>query len=287
MGLRAPNVGGFFTDVIKPGLWAAGGLVGTRLAIALLKRVGLQTLLDKLPAPLTAASGTLMAAGGAFLTWKVTGFLGARMAREHRTLLAIGAGLAVIEEALAVILPRIGVGMQGGLVGEALYGGSLGEMGNCFTGACPWNGCGAPNEIEPQAQWAQQPMAGAQQQQGMGNCFTGACPWNGGPNCGGSGPQCCCPPGSQVSAPMGPPSIPQVAAPANGGGGGNGGGTPPIPPGAPSNGGGTASGPTMGFGLAGHIAVQRSGIDDPVVQGILAGMTARAQSRLDQVGYRG
>lgn len=283
LGIRTPNVGTFWTDVVKPSLWAAGGLVGTRFVVAVAKRVGLDSLTAKLPTVLQPVLPTAVAAGAAWFTWWITGK--SKMMREHRTLIAIGAGLAVVEEALAAILPRVlPASLQGGIVGEAVYGGALAGtdngMGTCFTGTCPTAWPGWQPDGQPLYTGQQPACSGAAPgQQGMGNCFTGACPGNG-PGCTGSGPQCCgCPPQNPGMIP--PPAFvpPTVIVAAPGGA--------PTPGGSPKPA-GTATAPAQsGFGLAGSIAVDRSGIADPVVQGILAGMSGRAQQLMDQVGYRG
>lgn len=249
--------GDFTNEVLKPGAIAAVGLVGTRL---LSQQVG------KLTASIMPSSPTLakwvpsaVSAVSAYGVWYVASKVQAL--RPHRGFLAIGAGLAVVEELLAVVLPMVGLtaGQAGlaGMLGNALYGTDNGLGFPCFTGTCP-QGVSVPFPNPPCT--ACPPGAGGQvtvdvngnpvAMAGMGGglgfpCFTGTCPQG-------------------VSVPF--PNPPCTACPPNGGG---------IPV--------TVTGPN-GKTMAANVAVAQSGFTDPVAQQVLAGLTGKAQEILSGAG---
>ncbi len=246
-GLMARRNGEFFTEVLKPGAAAAVGLVGTRL---------LSQQVAKLTASLVPSSPglakwvpTAVSGLSAWGVWKLSSKVGAL--RPYRGYLAIGAGLAVVEELLSVLLPLAGIapGIPGmaGVLGNAAYGvngglggGSLGFP--CFTGSCP-QGIAIPNNgptpclpggsaqvyMTPGQQMAQAVAPGAAS--GMGfPCFTGSCPQ-----------------GVQIPLTNPPCVDPSVTTAAN-------------------------------------VAVAASGFTDPVAQQVLAGLTNRAQEILSGAG---
>lgn len=249
----------FLHDVVKPGAWAAGGVITTRVFANLSARALNRVVTTPGFAPWAPL---ITSTAGAGLVWWLSGRV--RMLDPmHRRMINIGAGLQVVQEVLSLVLPRIGVGLQGGLLGDALYGGQLagapgqGQLGNCFTGACAdamaqygWGppascGCG-PHDGAIAGQGA------APGQDGMGNCFTGSCPGN---------PPGCIPGGcSQNTTPPPPP--------------------PPVEPE------GAQPGATVGpdAGTAGRYAVQRAGIGDPMIQQMLVNGSRKAQAWLDSAG---
>lgn len=73
--------------------------------------------------------------------------------RRNRELVALGAGLHFVEEVLGILLPMVGLGPgRGGVLGEAIYGSSMGGLGGVggtcahgqALGGCQY-GCAWPN----------------------------------------------------------------------------------------------------------------------------------------------
>ena len=306
------KVSRFANEVLKPAGWGALGLVGARAIGELYGWVGSKVGISKVPGGAQPYMPIGLAALSAGTTWYLAGTkFAAKLTPEKRRYVNVGAGLLVVQELLALLLPKLGFlpsWAKRSLTGElppALAGlpaiqQQQAALGNCFTGTCAsalapygWQAppCGLPPG-EAAAWQAAQAIASSgrplQGDEGMGNCFTGQCPGNP-PGCTGSGPQCCgCPP--QFPPPGLHTEPPQFPPPGGGGGGGGGGGPVPpstvIPPSTGYRGGATASPvpPASGWGMAGQIAVQRSGIQDPIIQQILAGSCAKAETLFSQVG---
>jgi len=193
--------------------------------------------------------------------------------KRNRDLLALGAGLHVVEEVLGIVLAAMRPSLPAWL-STALYGDGLGGQANGL-GVCQ-TGCDFPPGWLPPGPCAMPP--GGQQLTpnvagfdggygvgGLGACQVG-CQWPQGPNC-------VTPPGGSTwtgQPPMVVPPTPGASAPT---------------PGATVPGGGLP-GTLLGMGLAGDLALGKAGEAgrDPFIADLLVKKSNRAQQILDSVG---
>jgi hypothetical protein len=278
------NNPGFVDEVVKPGVAALVGLVGTRFIADRITGVAGPKLAQIGGPTVGKAVPVITSAAAAWFAWwgaNKIGFL-----RQYRGLLAIGAGLAVAEELLALVGPTFGMRPGAGALSNAMFGdGVSGLGGNCFVGACPTTAlpampaescaaCMPGTQTMTTLPGAVAGMGGTDNGMG-GNCFVGACPTTAMPAmpaeaCAACVPGaqtvatlpsgvaglggCCC--NNQQQMPVAAPTV--VAAP------------------------GPATG-TAGLGLAAQIAINNAGSSDPMVNSILAGLSGKAQDILNSV----
>lgn len=280
-GLRSSNPTGKFIDLTKKAAVASIGLIGAR-ALSSWGSTQLSRMAPSVgssrwapPAISAATTGLLWWAGGQ--SWTPGAW------RSNRELIALGAALHFVEDILGIVLPMVGMGPgKGGVLGEAIYGSSMGGLGAsnggiCQHGAglgtcqygCAWpvstSPCPLPSPYFPGGTVAAPggalpaaPMAGLD---GLGGCQYG---------CGYPVSTSPCPTPSPYFPGAGVQAMPPGA----------------VPPGTSAAAGAAAQQAARNAGVAGDLALRKAGgaANDPFVANLLVQRAQQLQGTLDSVG---